>query len=115
MNLILLTLIKKEMMQFFKCKSDVIIMLIFPVILIFVMGKSLNGLMSVEKNIFNNKIIYYRINAPINDDVNLQRFYDFMIHFEKSTNVKFIENNDYREATNDVNNNKAICFKKAPM
>lgn len=110
MNLILLTLIKKEMMQFFKCKSDVIIMLIFPVILIFVMGKSLNGLMSVEKNIFNNKIIYYRINAPINDDVNLQHFYDFMIHFEKSTNVKFIENNDYREATNDVNNNKAICF-----
>ncbi len=108
--MILLTLIKKEMMQFFKCKSDVIIMLIFPVILIFVMGKSLNGLMSVEKNIFNNKIIYYRINAPINDDVNLQRFYDFMIHFEKSTNVKFIENNDYREATNDVNNNKAICF-----
>ena len=108
--MILLTLIKKEVMQFFKCKSDVIIMLIFPVILIFVMGKSLNGLMSVEKNIFNNKIIYYRINAPINDDVNLQRFYDFMIHFEKSANVKFIENNDYREATNDVNNNKAICF-----
>ena len=48
-NLILLNLIKKEIIYFFRSKSDVIIMLIFPVILIFVMGKSLNGLMSMEK------------------------------------------------------------------
>ena len=108
--MILLNLIKKEIKQFFKSKSDVIIMLIFPVILIFVMGKSLNGLMGMEKNIFNNKIIYYRINAPIENEVDLQRFYDFMIHFEKSTNVKFIENKNYKEVTNEVNNNKAICF-----
>ena len=40
----------------------------------------------------------------------MQRFYDFMIHFEKNTNVKFIENSNYNEATRDVNNNKAICF-----
>lgn len=108
--MILLTLIKKELKAFFRSKSDVIIMLIFPVILIFVMGKSLNNLMSVEKNIFNNKTIYYRINAPINNEKNLQLFYDFMINFEKKTNVKFIENMNYKNATNDVNNNKAICF-----
>ena len=66
--MILLTLIKKELKDFFRSKSDVIIMLIFPVILIFVMGKSLNNLMSVEKNIFNNKTIYYKINAPINNE-----------------------------------------------
>lgn len=108
--MILLTLIKKEISQFFRSKSDVIIMLIFPVILILVMGKSLNGLMGMEKNIFNNKIIYYRINTPIENEVDLQRFYDFMINFEKSTNVKFIENKDYDEATNNVNNNNAICF-----
>lgn len=108
--MILLTLIKKELKAFFRSKSDVIIMLIFPVILIFVMGKSLNNLMSVEKNIFNNKTIYYRINAPINNEKELQLFYDFMINFEKKTNVKFIENKNYKNATNDVNNNKAICF-----
>ena len=108
--MILLTLIKKELKAFFRSKSDVIIMLIFPVILIFVMGKSLNNLMSVEKNIFNNKTIYYRINAPINNEKNLQLFYDFMINIEKKTNVKFIENKNYKNATNDVNNNKAICF-----
>ena len=106
----MLTLIKKEIKEFFRNKSDVIVMLIFPVILIFVMGKSLDDLMSVEKNIFNNKTIYYRINAPINNEKNLQIFYDFMINFEKKTNVKFIENKNYREVINDVNNNKAICF-----
>lgn len=106
----MLTLIKKEIKEFFRSKSDIIVMLIFPVILIFVMGKSLDNLMSVEKNIFNNKTIYYRINAPINNEKNLQIFYDFMINFEKKTNVKFIENKNYKEAINDVNNNKAICF-----
>ena len=50
--MILLTLIKKEIKEFFRSKSDIIVMLIFPVILIFVMGKSLDNLMSVEKNIF---------------------------------------------------------------
>ena len=106
----MLTLIKKEIKEFFRSKSDIIVMLIFPLILIFVMGKSLDNLMSVEKNIFNNKTIYYRINAPINNEKNLQIFYDFMINFEKKTNVKFIENKNYREVINDVNNNKAICF-----
>jgi len=108
--LILLTLIKKEVKQFFRQKINVIMMIIFPVILIFIMGKSLNGLMTIDANIFNNKIIYYRVNAPIENEVDLQRFYDFMIYFEKNTNVKFIENNNYKEVINDVNNNKAICF-----
>ncbi len=85
-------------------------MLVFPIIIIFILGESLNGLMGMDKNIFNNKIIYYRVNAPIENEVDLQRFYDFMIYFEKSTNVNFIENSNYQEATADVNNNKAICF-----
>lgn len=110
MNLILLNLIKKEIIQFFRSKSDVIIMLVFPIILISIVGKSLNGLIGMETNIFNNKIIYYRVNTPIENEVDLQRFYDFMIYFEKSTNVNFIENNNYQEATADVNSNKAICF-----
>lgn len=108
--MILLTLIRKEVKQFFRQKINIIMMIIFPVILIFIMGKSLNGLMTIDENIFNNKVIYYRVNAPIENEVNLQRFYDFMIHFEKNTNVKFIENNNYKEVIDDVNNNKAICF-----
>ena len=41
---------KKEIIQFFKSKTNVIAMLIFPIVLIFVMGKSLDGLMSMDKN-----------------------------------------------------------------
>ena len=47
---------------------------------------------------------------PIHNKKHLHIFYDFMINFEKKTNVKFIENKNYKEAINDVNNNKAICF-----
>ena len=43
---------KKEIIQFFKSKTNVIAMLIFPIVLIFVMGKSLDGLMSMDKNIY---------------------------------------------------------------
>lgn len=106
----LLTLIKKEIIEFFRSKINIVFMFVFPLIIIFIMGKSLGGFIGMDENIFNNKTIYYRVNAPIRNEVDLQRFYDFMIHFEKSTNVKFIENNNYKEATNDVNNNKAICF-----
>ena len=52
---------KKEIIQFFKSKTNVIAMLIFPIVLIFVMGKSLDGLMSMDKNIFSGKIIYFNI------------------------------------------------------
>lgn len=110
MNLILLILIKKEIIQFFRSKSNLIIMFIFPITLIFIIGKSSNGFMRIEKDIFNNKIIYYRVNNPIENEVDLQRFYDFIIYFEKMTNARFIQNSNYQDAILHVNNNKAICF-----
>ena len=110
MNLILLILIKKEIIQFFRSKSNLIIMFIFPITLIFIIGKSSNGFMRIEKDIFNNKIIYYRVNKPIENEVDLQRFYDFIIYFEKMTNARFIQNSNYQDAILHVNNNKAICF-----
>ena len=53
-------LIKKEIIQFLRNKTDVLTMFIFPIILIVVMGTALNGLMNVDKNIFENKDIYYK-------------------------------------------------------
>ena len=108
-RLILLSLIKKEVVQFFRSKSDVVTMLVFPIILILVMGKSLDNLMSKETNIFRDKIIYYRVNNLDYND-NIKRFYDFITEFEKETNVKFIEINSYEDATRSVNNNESICF-----
>lgn len=107
--MILLTLIKKEVIQFFKNKIGVVTMLIFPLVLITVMGSALNNLMSMDRNIFNNKNIYYRTNDLDNTE-DLKIFYDFMIDFEKDTNVNFISTNDKNKAKKFVNSNEAICF-----
>lgn len=107
--MILLTLIKKEIIQFFRSKTDVITMLIFPIVLIFVMGKSLDGLMSMEKNIFSGKTIYFNI-EDASENKNLQPFYDFAVQFQKDTEAEFIENTNPKEAIKLVNKNEAICF-----
>ena len=107
--MILLTLIKKEIIQFFRRKKDVITMLIFPIVLIFVMGKSLDGLMSMEKNIFSGKTIYFNI-EDASGNKNLQPFYDFAVQFQKDTEAEFIENTNPKEAIKLVNKNEAICF-----
>lgn len=107
--MILLTLIKKEIIQFFRSKTDVITMLIFPIVLIFLMGKSLDGLMSMDKNIFSGKIIYFNI-EDASGNKNLQPFYDFSVQFQKDTEAEFIENTNPEEAIELVNKNEAICF-----
>ena len=55
--MILISLIKKEVLHFFRNKSNVATMFIFPIVLIIVMGFSLNGLMNVDHNIFENEKI----------------------------------------------------------
>ena len=100
---------KKEIIQFFKSKTNVIAMLIFPIVLIFVMGKSLDGLMSMDKNIFSGKIIYFNIEDS-SGNKNLQPFYDFSVQFQKDTEVEFVENTNPEEAIKLVNKNEAICF-----
>ena len=100
---------KKEIIQFFKSKTNVIAMLIFPIVLIFVMGKSLDGLMSMDKNIFSGKIIYFNI-EDASGNKNLQPFYDFSVQFQKDTEAEFIENTNHKEAIELVNKNEAICF-----
>ena len=104
--MILLTLIKKEIIQFFRNKTDVITMLIFPVILIFVMGKSLNGLMSMDKNIFSGKTIYYNIENDGGKNNNVQVFYDFITEFQKTSDIKFVQSNNIEKVTQLVNENE---------
>lgn len=100
---------KKEIILFFKSKTNVIAMLIFPIVLIFVMGKSLDGLMSMDKNIFSGKIIYFNIEDS-SGNKNLQPFYDFSVQFQKDTEAEFVENTNPEEAIKLVNKNEAICF-----
>lgn len=97
-----------EIKEFFKNKIYVIAMFIFPLILIIIMGTALDGHMSMDNNIFRDKIIYYRISNS--DDKHLKLFYNFMMEFEKKTNVSFIQVDKNEVAMKSVNSNKAISF-----
>ena len=61
--MIVFKLVKKELMHFFKNKMDIVTMVIFPIVLILVMGTSLKGIMNVDTNIFKDEVVYYSINC----------------------------------------------------
>ena len=102
-------LIKKEIIQFLRNKTDVLTMFIFPIILIVVMGTALNGLMNVDKNIFENKDIYYKKSGTKDEEL-----YNIFINFKKSftdtIKVNFIEVKDNKKAIDSVNNGDSLCF-----
>lgn len=108
--MLLFTLIKKEITQFFRNKTDVLTMFVFPIILILVMGTSLNGLMNVDKNIFENKYVYYKVNDLANNQKYLQAFYNFKNSCEESIKIKFKEIEDDNKARELVNKGKSLAF-----
>lgn len=108
--MLLFTLIKKEITQFFRNKTDVLTMFVFPIILIVVMGSALNGLMNVDKNIFENKYVYYKINDLVNHEKYLQAFYNFKNSCEESIKVVFEEVEDSHKARELVNKGDALAF-----
>lgn len=108
--MLLFTLIKKEITQFFRNKTDVLTMFVFPIILIVVMGTSLNGLMNVDKNIFENKYVYYKVNDLANNQKYLQAFYNFKNSCEESIKIKFKEIEDDNKARELVNKGESLAF-----
>ena len=102
-------LIKKEIIQFLRNKTEVLTMFIFPIILIVVMGTALNGLMNVDKNIFENIDIYYKKSGTKDEEL-----YNIFINFKKSftdtIKVNFIEVKDNKKAIDSVNNGDSLCF-----
>lgn len=108
--MILVNLIKKEVVYFFRNKSNVATMFIFPILLILIMGFSLNGLMNVDKNIFEDKKVYYKAN-----DINLDnKFFNIFLNFkeeaQKIMKVDFIEISDKIQAETNVNNYRGLAY-----
>lgn len=108
--MLLYTLIKKEIIQFFRNKTDVLTMFVFPIVLIVVMGAALNGLMNADKNIFENKKVYYNINKLTNDEKYIKVFNSFKDSCEESIKVKFEEIEDDEKARDMVNKGDALAF-----
>ena len=108
--MVLFILIKKEVMQFFRNKTDVLTMFLFPIVLIVVMGISLNGLMNVDKNVFENKKVYYKINDLDINEKYLNVFYNFKNSCEESIKVKFEKIEDENKAKSLVNEGESLAF-----
>ncbi len=106
----LFILIKKEITQFFRNKTDVLTMFLFPIVLIVIMGISLNGLMNVDKSIFNNKKIYYKVDNLENSEKYLRLFYAFKNSCEESVKVNFEKVEDDNKAREFVNKGDALAF-----
>lgn len=108
--MVLFSLIKKEIIHFFRNKSNVVTMFIFPVILIVIMGFSLNGLMNVDTNIFENKKVYYKISDFNIENNYLQLFKSFKHNCEEELRIEFQEINEENYGKDSVNKYEALAF-----
>ena len=101
--MILISLIRKEILHFFRNKYNVATMFIFPIVLIVVMGFSLNGLMNVDHNIFESAKVYYKVNDINYQNKYIQVFESFKDNCEKIMKVEFEEIKLDSEAKANVN------------
>ena len=85
-------------------------MFLFPIVLIVVMGVSLNGLMNVDKSIFENKKVYYKINGLDINEKYLNVFYNFKDSCEESIKIKFEKFEDENKAKKFVNEGDSLAF-----
>lgn len=108
--MILISLIKKEVLHFFRNKSNVATMFIFPIVLIVVMGFSLNGLMNVDHNIFENEKVYLKVNNLNKDNRYLQVFNSFKENCENNMKIEFEEILNDNEAKSNVNSFQGLAF-----
>ena len=108
--MILIKLINKEVLQFFRNKSNVATMFIFPIVLIVVMGFSLNGLMNVDHNIFENEKVYFKVNTLNKDSIYLKVFNSFKESCKENMKIEFQEVFNEREGKDNVNNYEGLAF-----
>ena len=106
--MIVLKLVKKELMHFFKNKMDIVTMVIFPIVLILVMGTSLKGIMNVDTNIFKDEVVYYSIDSKNNTYI--KNFEIIKSNLEKNYNIKFKLIEDIITAKENVNLEKSLAY-----
>lgn len=108
--MIVFKLIKKELMHFFKNKMDIVTMIVFPIILILVMGTSLKGIMNVDTNIFKDDIVYYSIDCNDKSSTYIKNFEIIKYNIEESYSIKFKLVDNAINAKKEVNLEKSLSY-----
>ena len=105
-----LAMIKKEIKQFLRSKSNLLMMFLFPIALIATLGTGLEELMTSADEIFGKDdkkdLIYYNIE----DDNSIYEhgFMEFIEGIEKEIKVKFKENENIEKSREKVDQEKAL-------
>ena len=103
-----LSMIKKEFKHFFRSKSDVIMMFVFPIVLITALSMGLKNMMT-SQNVFGTKdnpsMVYYTMD---NNSKYKDGFISFKNILEDDVNIKFKEVKSQSSAIDDIDKNKAI-------
>ncbi|GAB6167854.1 ABC transporter permease [Clostridium carnis] len=105
--MILLSMINKELKQFFRSTSSVIMLFIFPIVLITCLAFALKGLMGESVDIFKKAKVLYNIQDESKYSTG---FVEFKKEFNKSVELTFEEIDNENLAREYVNKGEAIAF-----
>lgn len=108
--MIVFKLIRKELRHFFRNKMDIVTMVVFPIVLILVMGSSLKGIMNVNTNIFKGDVVYYSIDSNNKNSLYINTFETIKDNIEKSYNIKFKLIDNKTNAKEEVNLEKSLSY-----
>ncbi|GAA0732316.1 SagG family ABC transporter permease subunit [Clostridium oceanicum] len=106
--MILLSIIKKELIQNLRDKKSMFMMVIFPLIMIGILGMSLSSVFTSSKVISKSKVLY-----SINDKYKLGKdFKDFTKSIEKDMNIEFKEVKKDKDIYKYIEDSKYDCYIK---
>ncbi|MGL5354650.1 MAG: ABC transporter permease [Clostridium sp.] len=105
--MILLSMVQKELKQFFRDKGGVIMMFVFPVALIACLSFSLKSFMGGNIDVFSDKKVLYTIEKNSNYEEGFNKFRE---EFQKGTTLKFEEISNKEDAITSVDKYDAIAL-----
>lgn len=105
--MILFSMVKKELKQFFRDRGGVIMMFVFPIALIACLSFSLKSFMGGNIDVFSDKKVLYTIEKNSSYE---EGFNQFKEEFQKQTTLKFEETNNKEEAIALVDKYDAIAL-----
>ena len=101
-------IIKKELLQNFRDKKSLFFMILFPILMIIILGTAFSSVFSSNTSVPETKVIY-----SVDKKIQVSNdFISFAKDMEKNINIKFTEAKDDSQAKEDISNGQYDCYIK---
>lgn len=100
-------IMKKELLQNFRDKQAMFWMIVFPIIMIFILGNSLSAFFGQEDLSVPKTKVVYNIKEDTKETKNLEKFF---IDSKESLNMEFVKNDDKDKIISDIKLGKYDCY-----